>query len=444
MSWDYIFKILMLVFILGLPINFIIASFSFSFFGYSIKSHWKTLFFFVLINALYQGFSIFKLPVHLHILNNAAFYTGSSFLLFVRINWREKMKLFIFSYTMMHTFETLIALMITHIVPRSIALDHPIQVAVFIWPVLAVILIASSIMQKKQIFPGERISHYIAVNKVFSFLLFFLFIQFFLVILLFYYFWMNKNQMSGMIPEAALFLSAVCSTVIIYFTLKAISKTKDEAVRMTQEVYIEDINRMFTTVRGQRHDFLNHVQVIHSMVKRGKTEDLQRYTQELVGEISEMNDIIRIGHPALAALIRAKMVTAVEAKIDFRSNFTELSSLTLGVKSIDIVKITANLIDNAFHEIKKLPPAERWIEVKGWMESGNLYITVRNPGRTISDGEKKYLFVPGYSTKDEAKHDGLGLSIVKERVDSYKGSIIVNSTSEKGTIFKIKLPIGTV
>ncbi|MEF3301603.1 sensor histidine kinase [Paenibacillus sp. GYB003] len=231
------------------------------------------------------------------------------------------------------------------------------------------------------------------------------------------------------------------SLVVLAIVFHLIKRNKDEAIRFTQEAYIDEVNDMFTTIRGQRHDFLNHVQTIQSFLQMKKYDDLHRYTGELMGEIRQVNDIIQIGHPAVAAIVQSKVVTAMDKKIDFRHEFAPIGNLNLGITSVDIVIIIGNLVDNAFDEVVKLPVAERVVELKCWHQAGHLLISVRNPGPVIPNEEKAKLFIPGYSTKPSGDHSGLGLAITKKRVDAYKGSITVQSDELHGTVFTVSMPL---
>ncbi|GAA3404551.1 hypothetical protein GCM10020370_24390 [Paenibacillus hodogayensis] len=231
------------------------------------------------------------------------------------------------------------------------------------------------------------------------------------------------------------------SLVLLFIVFQAIRRSKDEAVRVTQEAYIDEVNDMFTTIRGQRHDFLNHVQTIHTFLQLKKYDDLHRYTGELVGGIRQTNDIIQIGHPALAAIVQSKVVTAMDKHIDFRHQFAPIGSLNLGVTSVDIVIIIGNLIDNAFDEVAGLPVRERWVELSGSYREGSMIIAVRNPGRTLTDAEKSKIFEPGYSTKGTDAHSGIGLAVTKKRVHAYRGSITVESNEENGTTFTVSIPL---
>ena len=236
-------------------------------------------------------------------------------------------------------------------------------------------------------------------------------------------------------------LFTVFSCIFIYLVFRFITKSRETAVQTTQEMYIQNVDLMFATIRSQRHDFLNHVQTMYALLSKGKKEDQMRYMEELIEEINEVNDIIRIGQPAIAALIQSKIALAMRTKVSFTYEFSGLDGLSLGVKSVDLVKIIGNLIDNAFDEVNKFPIEEREVWVHGWRESNHVLISVKNPVDSAFDIEDyTKMFSIGYSTKRDGEHQGLGLSVVKERVEYYRGTIEVNV--EDGFIcFQLSIPM---
>ncbi|TXK74684.1 sensor histidine kinase [Paenibacillus sp. N3.4] len=235
-------------------------------------------------------------------------------------------------------------------------------------------------------------------------------------------------------------LFTLFSCLFMYLVFRYVSRSRETAVQSTQEMYIQNVDLMFATIRSQRHDFLNHVQTMYALLSKGKKEDQMRYMKELIEEINEVNDIIRIGHPAIAALIQAKIALAMRTKISFHYHFTGLDSLSLGVKSVDIVKIIGNLIDNAFDEVNKFPLPEREVTVEGWSDSKFFFISVMNPVQEDFSQNYEMMFNIGYSTKTDGEHQGLGLSVVKERIEHYKGTIEV--FSEDGCIrFQLSIPM---
>lgn len=232
----------------------------------------------------------------------------------------------------------------------------------------------------------------------------------------------------------------VLSLLVLYLTFVSYRKSGDKLVRKTQETYVDEVNGLFQSIREQRHDFMNHVQMIHSFVQMNKIDELKQYTEELAGEIRQMNDIINIGNPAIAALIRSKITQAEALKIIFKADFTDINKLELGVKSLDLTRMLGNLIDNAFDEVQSYPEERRCVTVKGCQMEGYLEFSVHNICEDLSKLDDKRLFDPGYSTKDGEVHTGLGLTIVKSIVDQYKGSVRIVQDGEDEVSFHIRIP----
>jgi signal transduction histidine kinase len=232
------------------------------------------------------------------------------------------------------------------------------------------------------------------------------------------------------------------SIAVLFVAMRLIRRSRDSVVVEAQQTYVEEINQMFNMLRGQRHDFSNHVQTMHSMAALGKLEDLRNYANELVGEIRMTNDIINVGNPAIAALVRSKLSQAESAKIAFTSRFIGLEKLDLGVKSLDLTRMIGNLVDNAFDEAMQYPEELRCVVLRGAHEPTGLVFTVSNyceAAQQIS-GEQQKLFKSGFTTKAESHHQGLGLSIVKSIADKYKGTVKIEAESQHRIAFTVRIP----
>lgn len=249
-----------------------------------------------------------------------------------------------------------------------------------------------------------------------------------------------QNQLNKIFTKLLLVvIIATIICVIILFVLNYyFSKSKDEAVNETQATYIEELNNLFMSIRLQRHDFLNHISTIHAMVQLNKYSELKKYTNEMVGDVSKINDIINIGQPAVAALIQSKIVLAERKDITFDYSFENMEYFPDGVKSVDFVRFIGNVIDNAFDEVMKLAKEERCVELSGRIYAGTLQISVKNAG-TLDASIKDKIFEIGYSSKKTGEHSGLGLAITMDIVKRYKGTIRVDSTD--GVKFIIEIPI---
>lgn len=68
-------------------------------------------------------------------------------------------------------------------------------------------------------------------------------------------------------------------------------------------------------------------------------------------------------------------------------------------------------------------------------------IDISDTGIGISAENMKRIFEPFFTTKDVGEGSGLGLFMVYSIIKEHKGSIEVKSDPNKGTTFKISLPV---
>jgi len=80
----------------------------------------------------------------------------------------------------------------------------------------------------------------------------------------------------------------------------------------------------------------------------------------------------------------------------------------------------------------------------GIQTQNQVYIIIGDGGTGISDEELEKIFDPFYTTKKPGEGTGLGLSVSLGIVETHGGSIQVKSKLDKGTTFKIILPVKEV
>ncbi len=93
-----------------------------------------------------------------------------------------------------------------------------------------------------------------------------------------------------------------------------------------------------------------------------------------------------------------------------------------------------NIIQNAFDAVD----ANGKVYVNFKSESDKLVITVSDSGQGIPAEDQKKIFDLYYTTKKEG--NGLGLSISQKIISQHNGLVDISS-DERGTIFKITIPI---
>lgn len=234
-------------------------------------------------------------------------------------------------------------------------------------------------------------------------------------------------------------ITAIMVPVVI-LVMNYFKNLREEAVKVAQDTYIEEINALFQSIRSQRHDFINQVQTIHSLVKLKQYEEVEKFTAAIAGEIHMINDYINIGNPAVAALIRSKLSQAEAYHIHFKHDVKAVKLTALAGQALDINRILGNLIDNAFDEVLKYPEELRTVSLYGREANNSLHIKISNYCANAKEQVDMPLFKSGFSTKI-GDHHGLGLSIISSIVKQYKGEIQMQAVDETTIAFEVKIPL---
>lgn len=109
----------------------------------------------------------------------------------------------------------------------------------------------------------------------------------------------------------------------------------------------------------------------------------------------------------------------------FQANELQLSQLLL------------NLILNGFAAMSEKGGT---LTVDTWFDEDSVFLAVSDTGCGISENNLPHIFDPFFTTKEAGKGTGLGLAIAAQVVEEHHGTIHVNSTEGKGTVFTVALP----
>jgi len=197
--------------------------------------------------------------------------------------------------------------------------------------------------------------------------------------------------------------------------------------------YIENLNK---TLRSQRHDYLNHIQVIYSLMELEEYDEARNYIEPVYKDIVRVSKALKTSKPAVNALLQAKLQMAEKNKIDMELEIkSDLKHLN--VEPWEFCRVIGNIIDNGIFALK-LKPDYRYMLVEFMEDLENIKINILNNGDVISKEIIDKIFDEGFTTKG-IKGEGLGLSIVKEIVENSAGKVIVKS-DENRTCFEVTLP----
>ena len=119
------------------------------------------------------------------------------------------------------------------------------------------------------------------------------------------------------------------------------------------------------------------------------------------------------------------------------SYFNEEDVIMVRLDKIQLTRIVTNLVKNATQAVNELESP--LIEVKVMKTTNFAVITVSDNGIGIKEKHKSQVFEPKFTTKSSGM--GLGLAMVKNIIEAYKGEINFTSNYGKGTVFTVKLPL---
>ena len=196
-----------------------------------------------------------------------------------------------------------------------------------------------------------------------------------------------------------------------------------------QESY-HNLEKLNTELRAQRHDYLNHLQVVYGLLELKEYEELYSYLSPIYKNIQKTGKALKTSKPAINALLKAKMDEAESKKIDFYIE-VKTNLKNLHVEDWELCKVLSNLIDNAITALEE-KEIDKKIRIDMTEDRERYLFSVSNNGPVILQSMQEEIFKPGVTTKKESGH-GMGLHIVQTVIKEYKGKMSLSSTEEETT-----------
>lgn len=386
---------------------------------------------FVLLTSLLTTFSFYNLIPEVRILFNSIIHIVLVWSI-LRFSLKFSLVLTVIRVFFQFIAEILILITIFNVVDDFLNLHNlmisAITTAVLVIEVAVIYISKISLYKLNSIYSSK-------VNKLF----FYLFLAFLIIFsLLVFTLTVLSNEHILVFVKLAIIISLVLFFITLYLVNKLIIEFEDLTIQKMESEYTNKLEDVFYAMNSHRHDYINHLYVLKKMITKDRTEQLKSYIDDLLEEstIIEM-DIPIINNSPLAAILLTKIQESKSKKIDFKVD-TIKNIPQLKIKDRDLVKIVANIIDNAFDEEQKYEENKRkvTVTVSSLLESF-LVIKINNRNSFISSKEKTKLFLKGYSSKGINR--GNGLAIVQEVLSNCRGQIELES-NEHGTSFTIFIP----
>ena len=190
--------------------------------------------------------------------------------------------------------------------------------------------------------------------------------------------------------------------------------------------HMEEMERIYSGIRGMKHDMKNTLAVIRRLSAGEGSGELQEYLSELNRGLEKLEVRFRTGNTVVDTLLNMKYHEAVRDMPDLRMDADRLL-LPQGIRihSYDIGVILGNAADNAIEACRKLkakePGADGFIRISSLQKGNLLILKVENSfdGRLVLKAKEEF----PVTDKADRKSHGIGLANVKSTAEKYQGAV---------------------
>lgn len=210
--------------------------------------------------------------------------------------------------------------------------------------------------------------------------------------------------------EALLFLTVEGT---LYFYKKGFEfRTEQFRSRLMEHSYGE-IRDIYMDVRGWRHDYHNHMQVMKAKLVLGDMEGMERYLEELEQELDRVDTLVKSGNLMADAILNSKLTLARRngIAVNCKARLPE----RLPVEDVDLCVILGNLLDNAVEACRQVEEADRFLRIYMAVNKTQFYLSIQNSAKQEPGFDER-----NYISRKRGNH-GLGMKRVRTALDKYQG-----------------------
>lgn len=196
--------------------------------------------------------------------------------------------------------------------------------------------------------------------------------------------------------------------------------------------YCDEVESMYTKMRGWRHDYHNHIQALQASMALENYDEVNAYLRQLNDDLTNVDTTVKTGRVMVDAILNGKMNIAAQNKIAVNAK----AKIPQGVPvtDVDLCVIIGNLLDNAVEENKKLPEEDRFLRIYLGQKNTQFYLAFTNAA-----GKKREKQGALFRSSKGTDH-GFGLARVESIVKKYGGLFSADS-EDGGFTAEILIPL---
>ena len=209
------------------------------------------------------------------------------------------------------------------------------------------------------------------------------------------------------------------------------------------------------------HEINNPLTIISGRAQLSKRMDLDEKIEEnidiIISECNRIKNItltfMNLSRPTLPKKEEINLNNILEQSLkilvttgeikhyDIQEDYISDMPIIIGDKN-RLIQVFQNLLVNASHAMQKSKIKKLTLQTSISDDKKYIKVIIQDTGFGIEKEKIKKIFEIYYTTKPEGMGTGLGLVVAKDIIEKqHNGTIEVESEVDKGTTFKIKLPI---
>lgn len=197
--------------------------------------------------------------------------------------------------------------------------------------------------------------------------------------------------------------------------------------------HYDEVETMYRKMRGWRHDYHNHIQVLKAHMSLKQYQQAEEYLDKLEEDLTTVDTVLKTGNVMVDAILNSKLTMIMERKISVDA--TAIVPQDISISGIDLSVLIGNILDNAMEACMQIPEEkDRFIRIYIDIVKKQLYLSVTNSmeGTARKTGN---LFL----SNKQGNH-GFGLLRIDSIVAKYNG--FINRQTENGVFAtEVMLPL---
>ena len=210
------------------------------------------------------------------------------------------------------------------------------------------------------------------------------------------------------------------------------SKKIEEYQNSLIEQHYAEVENMYRTMRGWKHDWHNQLQALSAYLDSGEYGRAREYLDEVNQAVLRIDTIIKTGNTMVDAILNSKISLMKSQQIEVEAEAKVPAALS--VPDVDLCIMIGNLLDNAMEACIKLEAGSRFVHIYIHVKGAQLYMSFTN------SAGKKQKKVGNLFLSSKGSEHGFGLMRVDALV-AKNGGYLTRASEDGGYTTEVILPL---